>query len=290
MLEKKPISEIKNKIKRREIFLKTQKQQNRQNKKRKEKNQETSEKGVTHTIESLREPDETFVNETNALEIVNNEFEQYFQQSVKPNIAITSSYHPYKKTNKFCRDLETIIPNSKYYIRKKTNLSILLPKAIEKGFTDLVFVNEDKKIPSSLMICHLPNGPTTLYKILNFKLSFAFKKNSRKYPEQPEVVLNNFTTTLGHTIGKMFAVLFPQTPDFVHRRLVTFHNQRDYIFFRHHRYQFKNGEKVALQELGPRFTLRLQFLQRGLFDPNHGDYEWSLKRHQMEKSRRKFYL
>lgn len=34
----------------------------------------------------------------------------------------------------------------------------------------------------------------------------------------------------------MIQALFPQDPEFKGRRVVTFHNQRDFIFFRHHRY------------------------------------------------------
>jgi len=60
----------------------------------------------------------------------------------------------------------------------------------------------------------------------------------------PEVVLNNFTTRLGHTIARMLAVLFPHDPQFRARRVVTFHNQRDYIFFRQHRYVITYPEKV----------------------------------------------
>ena len=33
----------------------------------------------------------------------------------------------------------------------------------------------------------------------------------------------------------MLAALFPYDPEFKGRRVVTFHNQRDFIFFRHHR-------------------------------------------------------
>ena len=33
----------------------------------------------------------------------------------------------------------------------------------------------------------------------------------------------------------MIQSLFPQAPNFGGRRVVTFHNQRDFIFFRHHR-------------------------------------------------------
>ena len=75
------------------------------------------------------------------------------------------------------------------------------------------------------------------------------------------------------------------------RRVVTFHNQRDYIFFRHHLYGFsEDGKKVGLREIGPRFTLKLRSLQKGTFDSKYGEFEWVHKRHEMETSRRKFFL
>ena len=40
------------------------------------------------------------------------------------------------------------------------------------------------------------------------------------------------------------------------------------------RYIFKNSKKAGLQELGPRFTLKLRSLQRGTFDSKFGEYEW----------------
>lgn len=40
------------------------------------------------------------------------------------------------------------------------------------------------------------------------------------------------------------------------------------------RYIFKNQKKAGLQELGPRFTLKLRSLQRGSFDSKFGEYEW----------------
>ncbi|KRZ95874.1 Brix domain-containing protein F44G4.1 [Trichinella sp. T8] len=52
-------------------------------------------------------------------------------------------------------------------------------------------------------------------------------------------------------------------------------------------YEFKkDGTKAALKELGPRFTLRLKALQKGTFNPKFGQFEWILKRHEMETSRR----
>lgn len=40
------------------------------------------------------------------------------------------------------------------------------------------------------------------------------------------------------------------------------------------RYIFKNEKKVGIQELGPRFTLKLRSLQKGTFDSKFGEYEW----------------
>ena len=115
------------------------------------------------------------------------------------------------------------------------------------------------------------------------------------------------------------------------RQVVTFHNQRDYIFVRHHRYKFKpKSDKIQhiakqqakakqskqdeeeskkkmtdeelqeqhvkkvmgtnLQELGPRFTLKLRWLQEGTFDTQFGEYEWIHKRKEMDTTRRKFHL
>lgn len=89
---------------------------------------------------------------------------------------------------------------------------------------------------------------------------------------------------MGHGIGRMFASLFPQVPEFTGRRIITFHNQRDFIFVRHHRYIFEQDEskdnkdkekmKPRIQELGPRMTLKLLRLQHGTFDTTEGEFEW----------------
>jgi len=44
--------------------------------------------------------------------------------------------------------------------------------------------------------------------------------------------------------------VFPQKPEFQGRRVVTFHNQRDFIFFRHHRYIFEMRKGRRLPHTG----------------------------------------
>lgn len=65
---------------------------------------------------------------------------------------------------------------------------------------------------------------------------FLYQRSGEVTGHVPEVILNNFNTRLGRTFARMFASLFPHDPEFHGRRAVTFHNQRDFIFFRQHRY------------------------------------------------------
>lgn len=72
--------------------------------------------------------------------------------------------------------------------------------------------------------------------------------------------------------------------------MVTFHNQRDFIFFRHHRYMFQDeGIKVALQEIGPRMTLKVKKVQLGLFDSVQGEIEFEAT-DEMYVSKRRVYI
>ncbi|KAK0582726.1 hypothetical protein LWI29_028894 [Acer saccharum] len=87
-----------------------------------------------------------------------------------------------------------------------------------------------------------PNGPTAHFKLSKLVLRKDIKNHGNPTGHKPELVLNNFTTCLGHCIGRLIQSLFPQDPEFRGRRVATFHNQQDFIFFRHHRYIFESKE------------------------------------------------
>ncbi|KAI3459089.1 hypothetical protein Pfo_015752 [Paulownia fortunei] len=168
----------------------------------------------------------------------------------------------------------------------------------------------------ALLIIGLPDGPTAHFKFSRLVLWKDIKNHGNPASHQPESVLTNFTTRLGHHVSNpsdkmLIQSLFPQDPNFCGRRAVTFHNQRDFIFFRHHRYIFETKESkqpvskgkeekdkeanpqqkviARLQECGPRFTLKLICLQHGTFDTNVGEYEW-VHKPEMDTSRRRFFL
>ncbi|XP_071527294.1 probable ribosome production factor 1 [Panulirus ornatus] len=244
-----------------------------------------------HTIESLREKDETMLYEGDEeleQEEATDTYASYFNKSYVPKILVTCSDNPHSKTIAFVRELCRLIPEAEASWRKRTSIKKLIKGATENGFTDVLVVNEDKRVPNGLLVVHLPEGPTALFRLSNPKICKEVHRNFREItPHRPEIILNNFRTRLGRVVARMLGALFHYDPEFKGRRVCTFHNQRDYIFFRHHRYEFKNTQKVRLRELGPRFTLRLEWLQQGAFE---GDYEWALKRHDMETSRRRFFL
>jgi len=253
-------------------------------------------KKVPKTLESLRLPDGTTVQDDDE-EVVNgineDEFQDYFNKSYVPKVLITSSENPLLKTRLFMKELGRIIPNSTVFHRRQTPVKKMIEQATQHEFTDIIVINEHKREPCSMLVTHLPEGPTAFFRVSNVKLTKHIKRDWKEITShRPEIILTNFTTRLGQGVARMLAALFHYDPQFKGRRAVTFHNQRDYIFIRHHRYEFKSGKKVAIRELGPRFTIKLKSLQKGTFDSKTGEYEWIItnKRHDMETSRRRFYL
>ena len=61
--------------------------------------------------------------------------------------------------------------------RRGLALKKIIPQAIARDYTDLIVINEDRKVPNALVHCHLPNGPTAHYKISNVKFTKEIKVN-----------------------------------------------------------------------------------------------------------------
>jgi ribosome production factor 1 len=112
----------------------------------------------------------------------------------------------------------------------------------------------------------MPDPHLTPVCLLSLSISLCLPRSLLVHNADPaaELILNNFTTLLGHSVGRLFGALFPPQPQFRGRQVVTLHNQRDFLFFRRHRYQFESVTKASLQEIGPRFTLKLRWMRKGL--------------------------
>jgi len=159
--------------------------------------------------------------------------------------------------------LKITIPNVEYYPRQNCLIKDIIEWSKERDFTDIMVFQEKWGKPHSMILSHLPDGPTATFRVSGIKLNEDIINHGANNGllVAPELILNNFDTMLGSRMGRMIASLFPQDPELEKRRVVTFHNQRDFIFFRHHRYEFnEDGSRAALSEVGPRFTLKLHKL------------------------------
>ncbi|GAB1607279.1 ribosome production factor 1-like [Argonauta hians] len=291
---------VKNKILRSKMYRKVLQEKKKIEMAKKKERKMMKKKGIPlppkqepKTIEKLRVADETLITDKDEeveIDESMDEMAAHFKRETIPKILITTSCRSKLRTYHFCKELATVLPNASYYHRRNVPIKKMIPQAIEKEFTDMIIINENSKKPNGMVLIHLPEGPTIHFKVSNVQLRNEIKKCDSPTDHRPELILNNFNTRLGHTVGRMLGALFPLDPQFHGRRVVTFHNQRDFIFFRHHRYVFRNEKKVGLAELGPRFTLKTRSVQKGVFDSRYGQYEWFHKRHEMETSRRKFFL
>ncbi|XP_030453163.2 uncharacterized protein LOC115674786 [Syzygium oleosum] len=320
-------SMIKNKERRSAVHAKLR-QQKKLEKRKKLKDRDAAEKralelgeepppkSIPRTIENTREFDETVCRPDDEELFAGNdcdEFSSVLKRESTPKILITTCRFNSTRGPAFISELLEVIPNSHYYRRGTYDMKKIVEYANHKEFTSVVVVHTNRREPDALLIIGLPDGPTAHFKLSKLVLRKDIKNHGNPTSHEPELVLTNFTTRLGHRIGRLIQSLFPQEPNFRGRRVVTFHNQRDFIFFRHHRYIFESkeskhadskdkkvkndkGEKVSqekviarLQECGPRFTLKLVSLQHGTFDTKGGEYEW-VHKPEMDTSRRRFFL
>ena len=214
--------------------------------------------------------------------------------------------------------------------------------------------DNDEKTPSSSSssdsdsddssLSSLGTGPTARFRVTNVRRCRDIRGHGRPTAHNPELVLRGFGTAVGNRVGRLLASMFPVDPAFRGRQVATLHAQRDFIFFRHHRYVFEEKEDgrarraaaelkkkerrkgtrsgegpreggsaaavdraagssaaaaaaapppkaviARLQELGPRFTLKLLDLRRGVLCGHGSEREWAPSR-EARKCRRKFSL
>lgn len=318
---------IKNKLKRSEMYGKylQQKRLNKQ-KTRQEQKEEAKElgddappKAIPKTLDNTREIEATMVASVDsevAADEAEDEFATYFGGTEDPKILITTRPRPSQNLFYFIADLQMLIPNLYFYPRKSFSLKEIVQFAAKREFTHLMILSEKSKVCNGLTISHLRKhddvataGPTAFFKVSNVITAKKIPNAGRSTSHIPELNLHGFGTRLGHRVGRFLGSLFPHHPEHRGRQVVTFHNQRDYLFVRHHRYVFRELDdshnydakikqkepdgppvKTKLQELGPRFTLKLRWLQEGTFDTMFGEYEWIHKRKEMDTTRRKFHL
>jgi len=261
---------------------------------REELGEDSPPKQVPRTIDSTAKKNEAVV-EPNDEEVLldeeEDEFSDYFNRRQVPKLMITTRPRPKKELYGFVGDLMLMFPNAFFYKRKEYDLKDIKVWAAKRGFTHLMVLGQSGKECNRLLLIHLPEGPSALFKISSVVHPKEIRGHGTKSDHLPEIILNRFQTRIGHRVGRFLGSLFNHNPEFPGRNVVTFHNQRDFIFARQHRYKFnEDGSGARLQEIGPRFTMKLKWLMKDAFATQHGEYEWVAKRKLHDTSRRDFSL
>jgi ribosome production factor 1 len=228
-----------------------------------------------------------------------------------PKILITTSLN--STLHAQAQLLTSLFPNSVYIRRSahrfshKFSVREISAFASNRHYTHIVILMEDQKRPHGLDIVHLPNGPMFHFTLTNWVDGKKIPGHGNPTGHVPELILNNFRTPLGLLTAHLFRTLFPPAPELVGRTVVTLHNQRDFIFLRRHRYVFRDkrereksivgtdgktvkgveGIRAGLQELGPRFTLKLRRVDKGIQRSSGQEWEWKGK---TDRVRTKFQL
>jgi U3 small nucleolar ribonucleoprotein protein IMP4 len=115
-------------------------------------------------------------------------------------------------------------------------------------------VNETRGMPDALIISHLPYGPTAYFTLSNCVLRHDIAECKPASQAYPHLIIDGLNSKIGKRIGRILQSLFP-IPRAESKRVLTFANRNDFIFFRHHMYM-KEAGKVVLSEAGPRFEMQ----------------------------------
>ncbi|KAH7820273.1 putative ribosome production factor 1 [Monocercomonoides exilis] len=241
---------------------------------RKKRRREERKKGIKieripKTIDNKRVFDETKVENEEDIEMIReeqlDEFSSVISGRISPKVMITTTMTGGAYAGKLGRELAYVIPNGVFKRRRGYSMSSILKTLKKKHYTMLILVEQgvQRKRPDGLWMINLPHGPTAHFRIGTVRYRREIPDVGRKSDHYPDLNLYGFKTRLGRRISRMFQSLFPPKPEYYGRQIITFHNQRDWIFFRQHRFIFDDPKTPRVQELGPRFSLYLLSLQDG---------------------------
>jgi ribosome production factor 1 len=225
-------------------------------------------------------------------------FPTLFDAPAIPKILVTTSLN--STLHAQAEAVASLFPNASYVRRSahrfghKYSIREISRFAANRGFTALLVLMEDQKRPCGLDVVHLPAGPMFHFSLTSWMEGRKLPGHGNPTDHQPELILHGFRTPLGVLAATLFRTLYPSAPEVQGRQVVTLKNQRDYIFVRRHRYGFRDKRateksvlgadgkpvrgvediRAGLQELGPRFTLKLRRVDKGIQRMSGQEWEW----------------
>lgn len=153
-----------------------------------------------------------------------------------PKIMITTSRDPSSRLKMFVKELRLIFPNAQRMNRGNYEMKQLINACRANDVTDFILVHEHRGVPNSLVICHLPYGPTAYFTMTDVTMRHDIPDIGTMSEQYPHLIFHNLKTKLGLRVTNILKYLFP-VPKEDSNRVITFANHDDYITFRHHVYK-----------------------------------------------------
>jgi U3 small nucleolar ribonucleoprotein protein IMP4 len=212
--------------------------------------------------------------------------DEYAYAGVKdPKVCVTTSHDPSSRLKMFAKEVRLMFPNAQRINRGSTKTDELVEACREHGFTDIVMLQENRGEPTGMVVCHLPYGPTAYFALSSTVMRHDIENKGTVSEAFPHLIFNGFETETGQRIQNILKHLFP-VPKPESKRVMTFHNDSDFISFRHHTFEKPTRNQVELQEVGPRFEMRPYLIRLGVLGQNEAEVEWALRPYMVSRSAR----
>lgn len=211
-----------------------------------------------------------------------------------PRVLVTTSRGASQKLLEFAKEIRLVVPNAVRMNRGGLSVRQVMDAARKENYSDVVVLQESQGVPDSLIISHLPLGPTVTFTIHNLVARHEIEDVGTMSEQYPHLIFEHFTTKLGLRIQNVLKYLFP-VPKEDATRVLTFDNQDDYISFRHHTYKINHAaghnnaaNKVELTEVGPRLELTPYRVVLGTLEMDDAETEWVLQPYMNTAKKRRY--
>jgi U3 small nucleolar ribonucleoprotein protein IMP4 len=227
----------------------------------------------------LKEIEYEDINTSLPQNILDNEY--YDNNFNSPKILVTTSRNPSQRLIQFLQEIRIIIPNSVRVNRGNIVLKDIIRACKQNDYSDLIILHENRGNPDGMIISHMPSGPTIYFGLFNVVLRHDINVQIDHVSQSfPHLIFNGFNNKLGERIIEILKNLFP-VPKSNSNRVLTFHNNDDFISFRHHNFEKKkkiNSQyEINLEEVGPRFEMKPYQILLGTVDQPDSNKEWALR-------------
>ncbi|KAE9555412.1 hypothetical protein FO519_001349 [Halicephalobus sp. NKZ332] len=175
-----------------------------------------------------------------------------------PVICLTTSHDPSSKLKQFAKEVALMIPNAKRVNRGNNDVKSIMKACKENGVTDVIFVHETRGRPDSMIISHLPHGPTAFFSLHDVVMRHDLPEIEHMPEQYPHLMFEGLNSKVGRRVTDILKYIFPVAkPD--SKRIMFFGDvdKEDYIFFRHFVTSKDDNGETQLNEVGPRFTMFL---------------------------------